>query len=86
VLAEFAAGLDGVAKMSPVDTCGMPYFAESSVDWVPLPAPCFPRTIRFSRTSWLSLQEAFVVTHHELTVDLAHVSNATPTAISNVVP
>ena len=38
-------------NMSPVETCGMPYSAEMRFACVPLPAPCGPRTSRFTARS-----------------------------------
>src|SRR6266511_746678 len=60
---------------SPVETCSMPYRAERRAACVPFPAPCLP-----SRTSRGPLligalrlgEEALVVAHHQLAVDLLH--------------
>ena len=53
-------------NMSPVETCGIPYSAEMRFACVPFPAPCGPRTSRFTR------QEALVGAHHHLRLHLAH--------------
>ena len=39
---------------------------------VPLPAPCLPSRTRRTPDPFMSGQEAFVVAHHQLAVDLLH--------------
>src|SRR5580658_3390801 len=59
--------------MSPVETCGTTKWCERRTHCVPLPAPCLPRTT--SLTPGITdplLEEALVVAHHQLAVDLAH--------------
>src|SRR5918999_1278288 len=57
-------------KMSPVEIAGIPYFSAMRADCVPFPAPWGPKIT--SRTSTPSLKEPFVVTHHQLRLDLFH--------------
>src|SRR5207237_5672401 len=56
-------------NISPVETQGMPRCSDSRDAWVPLPAPWRPTT-RMITTG--SSQEALVVAHHELALDLLH--------------
>src|SRR6478609_11165813 len=69
-------------SMSPVEMCGTTKCRDSRTHCVPLPAPWRPRMIRrapgiirlsprLPSDGVRSLQEAFVVSHHQLTVDLA---------------
>ena len=61
----------------PVERCWMPKCSARRSPWVPLPAPCLPRMTRrgprvTSRHRQASGEEALVVPHHELAVDLLH--------------
>src|SRR5579883_3025028 len=68
-------------KMSPVDRWVKPYFDASTFDCVPLPEPGAPRrmTIKLAAphvepalAHLALLQEAFVVAHDQLRLELAH--------------
>src|ERR1700712_168478 len=69
-------------SMSPVEMCGTTKWRDSRTHCVPLPAPWRPRMMsrapgiipvspRPPADGEASLQEAFVVAHHQLSVDLA---------------
>src|SRR3954464_5528550 len=62
-------------NISPVERCRIPNCAARRSPCVPLPEPCLPsRTMRGPRV-WVivaSGEEALVVAHHELAVDLLH--------------
>src|SRR5207247_2404819 len=54
-------------NMSPVEMCGKEYSAAIRFACVPLPAPCGPKTSRFTLP-----QESFIGTHHHLRLHLPH--------------
>src|SRR3954453_19599268 len=59
--------------MLPVAMYGSPKSSTSRSAWVPLPAPGGPRRTRFSSgIGPLLFQEALVVAHHELRLELLH--------------
>src|SRR4051794_10639068 len=58
-------------RRSPVPMYGSPKSSRRRAAWVPLPAPGGPRRIKLSSLIAL-LQEAFVITHHQLRLELLH--------------
>src|SRR5713101_541099 len=75
-LASMPAGVPSAAaarNSSPVEKCSVPNSSARRAACVPLPAPCLPRSTRRGPCAVMgSGQEAFVVAHHELAVDLFH--------------
>src|SRR4249920_1947679 len=65
-------------KSWPVERCWVLKCLATRSPWVPLPAPCLPRITRrgprftTASSSGASGEEALVVPHHQLTVDLLH--------------
>src|SRR2546423_10823309 len=59
-------------NISPVETHGMPRCSDSRDACVPLPAPWRPTTRMITRSAAWSSEEALVVPHHELALDLLH--------------
>src|SRR5918997_558758 len=63
---------------SPVSMCVAPVSSSSFAAWVPLPAPCGPMIMILGNFFFLlfsslpALQKPLVVTHHKLTLELAH--------------
>src|SRR6266540_389635 len=76
--ASSPAGVPAAAaarNRSPVETCSIPYRSERRAACVPLPAPCLPSRTRRGPRLIDSLrlgEEALVVAHHQLAVDLFH--------------
>src|SRR5205807_9400682 len=69
-------------SMSPVAMCGMPKWSRSMLAWVPLPLPGAPYRSKFTplsltlspagRGKTASFDEASVLAHHELRLQLLH--------------
>src|SRR4029077_15433960 len=59
-------------SVSPVEIAGMSRRSERTLAWVPFPAPGKPRKTKRIERPFPLAQEAFVVAHHQLRLDLLH--------------